>query len=174
MKTFDELQQLWADSPKPPTDAGTVAAICVRKGDGVHDSVQSCELSVEEGLVGDRWKPAHDPDRDSQLTLINARVSELIGHAERAGYESGDNFVVDLDITEANLAVGARLRIGAALIEVTPEPHTGCSLFSSRFGADALKFINWKDNRGQRLRGLHAKVVEPGAVRVGDAVEILR
>ena len=53
----------------------------------------------------------------------------------------GDNLFVDLDISTANLPSGTRLRVGEALVEVTPKPHNGCSKFEGRFGADALRFV---------------------------------
>lgn len=174
MKSFEELTEQWNDGPRPPRDQGEVKVICLRKGDGVHESVETGELSVEAGLVGDRWSSGEQPERHSQLTLISARVSELIAHPALAGYESGDNFVVDLDLSEENLSPGTRLRLGEALVEITPEPHTGCAKFAARFGPPALKFVNYKPTRPQRLRGVHAEVIEPGSVRVGDVVRVLR
>jgi hypothetical protein len=38
---------------------------------------------------------------------------------------------------------------------------------------DATKFVNSEIGRQLRLRGLNAKVVEPGIVRVGDAIHKL-
>ena len=48
-----------------------------------------------------------------------------------------------------------------------PAPHTGCKKFKERFGLDALKWVN--DNRDRRLRGMNCRVVEAGAVAVGDS-----
>ena len=57
---------------------------------------------------------------------------------------------------------GQRLRIGDAVIEVTAEPHTGCSKFASRYGVDALKFVNMGEGARLKLRGIYARVVEEG------------
>ncbi len=84
----------------------------------------------------------------------------------------GDNLLVDLDLSAANLPVGSRLRIGRAVLEVTPKPHNGCLKFHQRFGKDALRLTAYRRFRDQRLRGIYVKVVEPGQVRVGDAIEI--
>jgi hypothetical protein len=43
----------------------------------------------------------------------------------------GDNLFVDLDISAANLPCGSRLRVGDAIVEVTPKPHNGFSKFAS-------------------------------------------
>ena len=56
---------------------------------------------------------------------------------------------------------------------MTPEPHTGCAKFSARFGTDALKFVNKSPGREMRLRGVNTRVVTPGAVRAGDAIQKL-
>lgn len=174
MKSFDELTRQWNDAPPPPRDEGEIKVICLRKGDGVHHAVDQGTLSVDAGLVGDRWSAGSSPQRHSQLTLISARVSRVIGYDALEGYESGDNFVVDLDISEDNLVPGTRLRLGEALIEITAEPHLGCARFRSRFGADALEFVNYKPTRPHRLRGVHAEVIEPGGVHVGDVIRVLR
>jgi hypothetical protein len=41
----------------------------------------------------------------------------------------------------------------------------------SRFGVDALKFVNLPIGRQLNLRGINAKVVEPGEIHVGDRVK---
>ena len=59
------------------------------------------------------------------------------------------------------------------MLEVTAAPHLGCGKFAKRFGVDALKFVNSPDGRALRLRGLNARVVEPGEIHRGDAVRKL-
>ena len=56
------------------------------------------------------------------------------------------------------------------MIEVTPIPHTGCKKFVARFGVDAMKFVNSPVGRELNLRGICAKVVEPGPIRTGDRI----
>jgi MOSC domain-containing protein YiiM len=68
------------------------------------------------------------------------------------------------------LPPGTRLALGSAIIEVSAQPHTGCQKFVSRFGADAMKFVNSPIGRELHLRGINAKVIQPGRVRVGDKV----
>ena len=63
--------------------------------------------------------------------------------------------------------------LGSAVIEVTDEPHTGCAKFSGRFGSDAIRFVNSRAGRALRLRGMNAKVVEPGSIRSGDTIRKL-
>ncbi len=86
---------------------------------------------------------------------------------------AGDQFYVDLDLSAANLPPGTRLTIGSAVIEVTAQPHTGCSKFVERFGADAMKFVNASQHQDLHLRGVNARVVRSGRVRAGDTISKL-
>ena len=58
--------------------------------------------------------------------------------------------------------------LGSAVIEVTDQPHTGCQKFLARFGPDALRFVNSPVGKSLHLRGINARVVRPGVIRVGD------
>lgn len=172
MRTFDELEALWTAAQPSPVGRGTVRHIGVRKGGGVHESPERVELTLEDGLVGDRWTRDNDPTCDAQLTLMNAVAAEAIVHDAGTIDATGDNFFVDLDLSEAHLPIGSRLSIGGAVIEVTPEPHTGCKRFAARFGAAALRWASVKAHRARCLRGVHCKVITPGAVAVGDPIVV--
>ena len=109
---------------------------------------------------------------EAQLTLMNARAIALLAQ-ERARWPlAGDQLYVDLDLSGENLPPGKyRLALGSAVIAVTALPHTGCQLFRERFSCtDALRFVNSPAGRQLNLRGINAKVVQPGVVRVGDVV----
>ena len=60
---------------------------------------------------------------------------------------------------------------GEPVIEVTNLPHLGCSKFVSRFGKDAMEFVNSEVGRQLHLRGINARVAVPGSIRKGDAVK---
>jgi MOSC domain-containing protein YiiM len=57
------------------------------------------------------------------------------------------------------------------VLEVSVEPHTGCQKFTQRFGLEAARFLRSEEGKPFRLRGINARVVEPGTVTVGDSVE---
>lgn len=174
MRTREELDEQWNDLPALPRDAGTVRHIVIRKARGVHEVVETAELSPELGVHGDRWK-ADDGDPLAQVTIMNIHVVRLIRVADdQPLHTPGDNFLVDLDLSEAALATGTRLRIGEALVELTPEPHLGCKKFRERFGEAALGWINDKANRHLRLRGINCRVIESGMVSVGDPIRVIR
>ncbi len=131
------------------------------------------DLDTVVGLVGDRWHLGSSPTNDSQLTVMNARLAQLIASDRQGWALAGDQLYVDLDLSIENLPAGTRLSVGDAVIEVSDVPHTGCAKFSARFGTEALKFVNKSPGRELRLRGLNARVVEPGRVRVGDTISKL-
>lgn len=172
MRTFEELRELWSRAPARPIGRGVVRRIVARKGGGVHQLLERGEITRAAGLVGDRWALGDSPHPGQQITLIDATVAELI--AAGVGPErAGDNLHVELDVGEAALPIGALLRVGTALLEVSPEPHTGCKKFRERFGLEALRWINDRTHASLRLRGLNCQVVGDGAVAVGDVIEVV-
>jgi MOSC domain-containing protein YiiM len=156
-----------------PADNGVLLAIVRRPVTNEREDLAEAELDVELGLVGDRWQSSNADEPDTQITLINSRaIQHIAGSRERWGL-AGDQLYVDLDLGAANLPPGTRLQIGTAVLEITAEPHAGCAKFSSRFGADALKFVNSPEGRALKLRGIYAKVVTPGRIRTGDRLQKL-
>ena len=162
---------------RAPSDAGPVRMIVCRPGPGERRRLESGELDVELGLVGDDWKargyrktPDGAAHPEMQLTLMNARVADLVARDEARWPLAGDQIYVDLDLSEANLPPGTRLQLGSARIEVTNEPHAGCAKFVERFGKDAMRFVNSPEGRRLRLRGVNTRVIAAGEVRIGDRV----
>ena len=128
-------------------------------------------------MVGDSWKLRASkrtldvsPHPGMQLNLMNSRVVALVSQDRSRWHLAGDQLFVDFDLSEGNVPAGTRLAVGAAVIEVTAEPHTGCSKFVERFGLDAMMFVNSRERQDLRLRGVNARVVGPGAGRVGGTI----
>jgi MOSC domain-containing protein YiiM len=99
-------------------------------------------------------------------------VAELIANGQPVTL-FGDNLFVELDLSASNLPPGSRMRVGQAILEVTPKPHNGCYKFEARFGPDALRLVSQLELRHRNLRGIHLRVVQDGAVHTGDLVEVL-
>jgi hypothetical protein len=164
-----------------PKDIGTLELIVIRPDDEQRATPDVAELSLTSGLVGDNWltrgsrsMPEHRANPDAQITLMNSRVIDLLAQDRSKWALAGDQLYVDLDISVANLPPGQQLALGTAVLEITDLPHTGCVKFRDRFGQDALKWVSTPEGRELRLRGVYAKVVQPGTARLGDQVIVKR
>jgi len=173
--TTEELEAGLDEVRQSPADNGALKMIVRRPAVGARESLQEGELDPVVGLVGDTWHkrtsrrtPDGSPHPEMQLNIMNARVVALVAQAKERWPLAGDQLFVDMDLSDANLPAGTRLRLGTAVIEVSAQPHTGCGKFTERFGIDAMKFVNSITYKDLHLRGINAKVVTGGAIRVGD------
>jgi hypothetical protein len=157
-----------------PRGEGTVELIVRRPQVEQREVLDEGELSLEEGLVGDVWRRrGRRPNRKAQVTLMNARCAQLVAGSKERWPLAGDQLYVDFDLGEEHLPAGTRLAVGDAVLEVTDLPHLGCQKFRKRFGAEARDFVNSPEGVELNLRGINTRVVEPGTVRVGDAIRKL-
>ncbi len=156
----------------PDKQRGRLVLIVRRRADGARETPERVRLTREEGVPGDDWSRRPPRDPEAQLAVMRRDVAALIANGQPLTL-FGDNLFVDFDLSAANLPEGTRLRVGEAIVAVTPMPHNGCRKFKARFGQDALFFVQAKPTRDQNLRGIYWKVIEPGEARVGDAIERL-
>jgi MOSC domain-containing protein YiiM len=79
----------------------------------------------------------------------------------------GENFTTE-GLLEENTYIGDRFRVGSAAVAVT-QPRMPCYKLGIRFGRNDIikRFL------ASRRTGFYFSVVEEGAVRAGDAVELL-
>lgn len=108
---------------------------------------------------------AHGGDWHRQVSLLSlSSFEKMRSLGANVGYgDFAENITVEgLDVYE--LPVGSRIRVGEALLQVTQigkECHQGCAI---------------RDQVGDCVmprEGIFAVVVEPGRVRVGDAIAVL-
>lgn len=175
--TTTEIEQAMPHVLAVPRDIGRLELIVRRPKLNKRETVANGVLDVEQGLIGDNWLTRGSSRTmnglghpEMQLNLMNVRFAELIAGSRERVPLAGDQLFVDLDLNGDNLPPGTRLAVGDAVIEVTAVPHLGCKKFVSRFGIDAMKFANSDFGRKHNLRGINAKVVNGGIVRVGDAI----
>ncbi len=173
--TTAELEAGLDEIQRAPRDEGALQLIVRRPAINDREILAEGELSLAEGLVGDTWKrrrststPDGSPNPDMQLNIISARVIALVAPDRYRWPLAGDQLFLDLDLSAENLPAGSRLSLGSAVIEVTPPPHLGCQKFVARFGLEAMRFVNSPLGKQLRLRGINARVVQAGVIRVGD------
>ena len=160
---------------RSPKDNGVLSLIVRRPETEQREILNEGELDLKNGLSGDNWLSRGSrhmsdgsADPDMQLNIMNTRVVALVAQDPDRWHLAGDQLFIDMDLSKENLPVGTRLAIGTAIIEVTSPPHTGCKKFVSRFGLDAMLFVNSGVGKELCLRGICAKVVQAGTIRVND------
>lgn len=178
--TAEQLHEGLPFVRQSPTDQGLLKTIVIRPRENERRMLHHVELSPEGGVHGDKW--VHSCSRklpdgrahpDIQVTLTNARFIDLIAQDENRWSLAGDNLYVDFDLGDENLAPGRRLAIGTAILEVTAIPHNGCKKYAQRYGREAVRFVNTPVGKSLHLRGVFAKIIQPGVVTVGDAIRKL-
>lgn len=175
--SWSELEAGLDSIHQSPTNHGRLEMIVRRPQRDEREVLTEGKLDITQGLVGDNWlsrgssktadQSAHP---EMQLNIMNARVIALIAQSKERWPLAGDQLYIDMDLSEANLPPGTRLTLGTAVIEVTAEPHTGCKKFVARYGLDAMKFVNSPVGKQLHLRGINAKVIQSGMIRLGDTV----
>ena len=146
---------------------GLVEALILSPQIDEHLAVTHLRVLPESGVEGQYpgkqwWRGKRVPGR--QISAISAEVLDTLD----VPYDiPGDNLVLrGLDL--ARFQPGDTLRIGDALLTVTPTPHRPCSKFARRTSLTQMKAIS-----GGKLRGLMLDAQSPATIQVGDTVERL-
>ena len=162
-----------------PREIGTLHAIVGRPDRDRRIVVDEAILDEGQGLVGDNWltrgsksSPGGLANPESQLTIMSTRVLAAIEPDESRWALAGDQLLVDYDLSIEHLPPGTRLLVGETELVISEKPHTACAKFSARFGSDALRWINSPEGRVLRFRGVNARIVRGGTIRVGDAIRL--
>jgi MOSC domain-containing protein YiiM len=114
--------------------------------------VERAELREDHGIVGD----AHAGDWHRQVSLLAEEdIDTMRGRGIELGFGDFAENITTRGIDLGSLAVGARLCIGAALLEITQigkECHAGCAI--SRTVGDCV----------MPRRGVFARVIRGGEI----------
>jgi hypothetical protein len=178
--TKDELESGLDEIRQSPKDEGLLELIVRRPEIEQREILEEGELLVDQGLLGDSWTRRKSsrtadgsPHPEMQLNIMNSRVVALVAQDKDRWSLAGDQLFLDMDLSKKNLPAGTRLSLGSAIIEVTAPPHTGCHKFVSRFGVEAMKFVNSPLGLELCLRGINARVVQSGVIRIGQLAKKL-
>lgn len=157
-----------------PKDRARIAMVVQRLPGETRATPPTIVLDPVRGVLGDRWSTGIlPPNPEAMVTLMRWDVAETL--ARRAGVRVeilGDNLFATLDTSALNLPPGTVLRVGPARCVVTPKPHRGCAKFSRRVGVDAWELTRADEWAAAQLRGVHLRVLEGGAVGIGDAISV--
>ena len=178
--TMQELEAALGHLRDAPKDDGVLQLIVCRPNVDQREEMDQAELDPVKGLIGDNWivrpsskTPDGSPHPEMQINIMNVRVTALVAQQRERWSLAGDQLYLDMDLSKENLPAGSRIQVGSAVLEVSPLPHTGCAKFVSRFGVDAMKFVNSAVGKELCLRGINAKVVQAGVVKVGQTAKKL-
>lgn len=170
--TLADLERMLMALPRVPTDKCRVGLMVRRVQEGEREILDRVVLVPGAGVPGDRWIRKPQPNPETQLAVMQKDVAELIANGQPLTL-FGDNLFLELDLSAANLPPGSRLRVGSAILEVTPTAHTPCKKFRARFGEGAVQFVSKSELGHRKLRGIYMRAVETGEMRTGDLVEVI-
>jgi len=119
-----------------------------------------------DGLPGDEQiSPGHGgPDR-ALCVYPREHYAHWATHVVPA---FGEN-ITSTGVLEAETRIGDVWRIGGALVQVA-QPRSPCFKVAARLGIPGLVMRA----RRAAFTGLHLRVLEPGAIAAGDAIEMLQ
>jgi len=170
-----ELEAALDHLREAPKDEGVLQLIVCRPDVDQRTVMDVAELHPQKGLIGDNWvvrgsskTPDGSPHPEMQINIMNSRVTALVAQDRERWPLAGDQLYIDMDLGRENLPPGSHLAIGSVVLEVSPLPHTGCRKFVARFGIEAMEFVNSPVGKQLCLRGINAKVIQGGIVKVGQ------
>jgi len=176
--TTEELEAALDHLRQAPKDDGVIELIVRRPEVDQREVLDEAELDLSLGLIGDNWKvrgskrtPDGSAHPDMQINIMNSRVTALVAQEKEHWPLAGDQFYIDMDLSRENLPAGSRIAVGSAVLEVSPLPHTGCKKFVARFGVEAMEFVNSELGKLLCLRGINAKIIQGGTVKVGQTAK---
>lgn len=173
--TMEELMAALPQVLAAPKDHAPVQGLCFRPGFNQRQFPSRLRLTRAEGVPGERWLTAPwlrledgRPDPPIQVSILPARVMELVWRDRKGQPHPGDTLVADLDMGLQNLPVGSLLQAGTAVLRVSDVFNDGCVKWKARYGADAKAWITRPGHPALRLRGILCSVEQDGEVAIGD------
>ncbi|PIE14398.1 MAG: hypothetical protein CSA70_01145 [Rhodobacterales bacterium] len=173
--TREELYEALPHILAAPKDGAAIDMLCLRPDRGERRFVDEIEVTRARGIPGERWTTAPwlktddgDPHPGIQVCVIPKRVLNLVWRDRENTPHPGDTFVVDMDMSEANLPTGQILQAGTARLRVSEVFNDACVKWKVRYGKEAKDWITAPSHPELRLRGILCSVEQDGIIRTGD------
>jgi hypothetical protein len=173
--TTAQLRAAMAHVLAAPKDEAPIEMLCRRPGFGEREIVSELELTIAQGIPGERWQTTPwmrladgSPDPRIQVSILPTRVMQAVWLDRNSQPHPGDPIVADLDCSYGNLPVGSLLQAGTAILEVSDVFNDACIKWKQRYGTPAKDWITDRENVHLRLRGLLCKIVQDGTVTAKD------
>ncbi len=158
-----------------PKDNAPILHLCYRPDVSERCFTDELQLSCDKGVIGDRWLKEvnnggkYSGDKRVQVCILPKRILELVWREDNEQIiYTGDNMIVDMDLSHENLPIGTHIKIGTALLKVSDVYNGGCKKWIARYGETSFYWFNRDDNRTKRLRGMLCEIITDGVVKKGD------
>ena len=183
--TREELDAALPHVLAAPKDGAPVQELCFRPAYNQRLFPPLLRLTAARGVLdpegqSERWPaapwlrlPDGRPDPRIQVSILPARVRDLVWRDRTGTPHPGDTMVADMDMSEANLPAGCRIAAGSAVLEVSDVFNDACVKWRLRYGQAAKEWITAPGHPALRLRGILCAIVEDGEVRPGDPIHKL-
>jgi len=145
------------------TIKGRINAISVSKEKGTQKvNVSKAELKTDFGIIGD----AHAGSTHRQVSLLAVEsIEEMVAKGAKVSPGNFAENITTEGIDLLLLEVGSKLKLGESTeLEITQfgkQCHSRCEIFKQV--GDCI----------MPREGIFAKVIKPGLINVGDAIEVL-
>jgi MOSC domain-containing protein YiiM len=145
------------------TIKGRINAISVSKKKGTQKvNVSKAELKTDFGIIGD----AHAGNTHRQVSLLAVEsIEEMVAKGAKVSPGNFAENITTEGIDLLLLEVGSKLKLGESTeLEITQfgkQCHSRCEIFKQI--GDCI----------MPREGIFAKVIKPGRINVGDAIEVL-
>jgi len=173
--TRAELDRAIPDIMAAPKDGAAIEMLCLRPERNQRRFVDEIEVTQAQGIPGERWTKAPwltladgRPHPGIQVCVLSRRVLDLVWRERARTAHPGDTFIVDMDLSLANLPVGQLLYAGSAVLRVSDVFNEACVKWKARYGAAAKDWVTAPGHPELRLRGILCSVERDGRIRNGD------
>ena len=173
--TREDLYNALPEIMAAPKTGAAIEMLCLRPERNLRRFVGEIEVTRAWGIPGERWAKQPwltledgRPHPGIQICILPKRVLDLVWRDRENTEHPGDTFIVDMNLSEANLPTGQLLQAGSAVLRVSGVFNEACIKWKARYGAEAKDWVTAPGHPELRLRGILCSVERDGCIRNGD------